>query len=147
MTQLLNEQVTKQIQEVFADLKEPVQMLFFGSQANCQYCEETRQLAEEVAALSDKINLSVYDLDADAEVAQSYGVDSAPHIIIAAKDGDQIQDLGVRFMGIPSGHEFTSFIQALLIVSSRDSGLSEQTRAFLKALEKPILLQVFVTPT
>ncbi|GAB4431967.1 MAG: hypothetical protein Kow002_20090 [Anaerolineales bacterium] len=147
MTKLLNEQVIQQIQEVFLNLQEPVAMLFFGSQQNCQYCDETRQLAEEVAALSDKITLRVYDLEADAEVAQSHGVDSAPHIIMAAKDGDEIRDLGVHFRGIPSGHEFTSFIQAILIVSSRDSGLSEQTRAFLKALEKPVHLQVFVTPT
>lgn len=147
MTKLLNEQVTKQIQEVFSDLKEPIEILFFGEEQNCQYCSETRQLAEEVAALSEKITLSVYDLDRDVEIAQSYNVDSTPHLIMAAKDGREIQDLGVHFRGIPSGHEFTSFIQGILIVSSRDSGLSEQTRAFIRTLEKPISLQVFVTPT
>ena len=147
MTKLLNEQVTQQIQEVFSDLKEPVEILFFGEEQNCQYCSETRQLAEEVALLSEKVSLSVYDLDRDAEIAQSYNVDSTPHIVMAAKDGEEIQDLGVHFRGIPSGHEFTSFIQAILIVSSRDSGLSEQTRAFIRTLEKPISIQVFVTPT
>jgi len=147
MTKLLNEQVTQQIQEVFQDLKEPVEMLFFGSNQNCQYCDETQQLAEEVAEISDKINLNVYDLDEDSNIAQSYKVDSAPHIILAVKDENGFQDLGVHFRGIPSGHEFTSFIQAILIVSARDSGLSEQTRTFIKALEKPINLQVFVTPT
>ena len=147
MTQLLNEQVAQQIQEVFQDLKEPVEMLFFGSNQNCQYCDETRQLAEEVAAISDKINLNVYDLDENSNIAQAYNVDSAPYIIMAAMNGDVIQDLGVHFRGIPSGHEFTSFIQAILIVSSRDSGLSEQARTFIKALDKPINLQVFVTPT
>lgn len=147
MTKLLNEQVAQQIQEVFQNLKEPVEMLFFGNNQDCQYCDETRQLAEEVAAISDKINLNVYDLNENSKIAQSFRVDSAPHIIIAAEDENGIQDLGVHFRGIPSGHEFTSFIQAILIVSSRDSGLSEQTRTFIKALEKPINLQVFVTPT
>lgn len=147
MTILLNEQVVRQILEVFSELKEPVEMIFFGSEHNCQYCGETRQLAEEVATLSDKINLSIYDLDKDAEMARSYRVDSTPHIVVAAKDDEGIHDLGVHFRGIPSGHEFTSFIQAILIVSSRDSGLSDQTRAFIRTLEKPISLQVFVTPT
>ncbi len=147
MPTLLNEQVVQQILEVFQDLKEPVELLFFGSNQNCQYCDETRQLAEEVAEISDKVNLHVFDLDEDSNIAKSYNVDSAPYIIMAAKDGDGIQDLGVHFRGIPSGHEFTSFIQAILIVSSRDSGLSEQARTFIKALDKPINLQVFVTPT
>jgi len=53
----------------------------------------------------------------------------------------------VRLAGIPSGHEFTSFIQDIILVSGRDSGLNPQTREFLKGLEKPILLQVHVTPT
>lgn len=147
MTQLLNEQIIQQIQEVFGGLKEPVHILFFGSQKNCDYCEETRQLAEEVAAISDKIGISSYDLEADADVAKNYNVDKAPYIIIAAKNGEQVLDFGVRFAGIPSGHEFTSFIQAILLVSSRDSGLNQQTRSFLKALDKPVTLQVFVTPT
>lgn len=147
MTQLLNEDIVKQIGEVFAGLKEPVHMLFFGSKDNCEYCNETRQLAEEVAAISDQVSLAVYDLEADADIAKHYNVDASPYIIIAAKNGEQVLDYGVRFAGIPSGHEFSSFIQAILIVSSRDSGLNPQTRTFLKALEKPVHLQVFVTPT
>jgi len=147
MTNLLSEQITKQIQEVFSELNYPVEMLFFGSEQNCQYCDETRQLAEEVAELSDKITLCVYDLNKDTEIANSFGVNSTPHLVVAAKDDEGTHDLGVHFRGIPSGHEFTSFIQAILIVSSRDSGLSEQTRAFLRALDKPISIQVFVTPT
>ncbi|MBI4928736.1 MAG: thioredoxin family protein, partial [Anaerolineae bacterium] len=54
---------------------------------------------------------------------------------------------GIRFKGIPSGHEFTSLVNTLLIVSRRESGLSADTRQFLKELTQPIHLQVFVTPT
>jgi glutaredoxin-like protein len=147
MTNLLNDEIVKQIREIFADLKQPVHILFFGRNHSCDYCNETRQLAEEVVALSDKLSLSVYDLDADAEVARQYNVDKAPGLVIAAKDGDQIRDLGMRYAGIPSGHEFSSFIQDILLASGRDSGLSQQTRDFLKSLNQPLLLQVFVTPT
>ncbi len=147
MTKLLDENVTTQIREVFAELKQPVHVLFFGRDQGCDYCNDTRQLAEEVVELSDKLSLSVYDLDTDAEAAQRYNMDKAPGLVIAAKDGNQIIDLGIRYAGIPSGHEFTSFIQDCLLASSRDSGLSADARAFLKALTKPVNLQVFVTPT
>jgi alkyl hydroperoxide reductase subunit AhpF len=147
MTKLLNEAIEKQVREALAGMKEPVQVLFFGSQKNCPACSDTRQLVEEVAALSDKISLSIHDVGADAALAAQYRVDKTPGLVIAAKDGETVTDYGVRLSGIPAGHEFTTLIQDLLIVSQRDSGLSAATREFLKALEKPVHLQVFVTPT
>jgi alkyl hydroperoxide reductase subunit AhpF len=147
MAQLLNADILKQIQEVFGDLKNPVHLMFFGSKHDCPYCDDTRQLVEEVVATSDLLSFTVYDMEADGDLAAKYNVDKAPGLIIAAKEGEQITDFGVRLSGIPSGHEFTSLIQDIILVSNRDSGLNPQTREFLKGLDKPILLQVFVTPT
>jgi glutaredoxin-like protein len=144
---LLNDQVVGQIRDAFQALKEPVAILFFGSHANCEYCEDTRQLLAEVAAIDGNLALTVYDIDSDAEVAKLYRVDRTPGIVIAAKDGDKITDFGIQYSGIPSGHEFSTLIQDILLVSNRDSGLSPQTREYLKKLEKPLHLQVFVTPT
>ncbi|MGD8404011.1 MAG: thioredoxin family protein [Anaerolineales bacterium] len=147
MTQLLNDDILNQIREVFDGMKNLVHIMFFGSKENCQYCDETRQLVEEVAAISDLISIEIYDMEADSDLAAGYNVDKAPGVVIAAKEGDLVTDFGVRLAGIPSGHEFTSLIQDILLVSNRDSGLNPQTREFLKGLDKPILLQVFVTPT
>jgi glutaredoxin-like protein len=147
MAQLLNDDINQQIREVFEGLKGPVHIMFFGSKTNCAYCDDTRQLVEEVVALSDLLSIEIYDMEADADLAAKYNVDKAPGVVIAAKEGEQVTDFGVRLAGIPSGHEFTSLIQDILLVSNRDSGLNPQTREFLKGLDKPILLQVFVTPT
>jgi glutaredoxin-like protein len=144
---LLNDNIVQQIQEAFSQLQEPVQVLFFGRKDGCDYCADTLQLIEEVAGLSDKIALSAYDLDEDADVAAKYGIDKAPGMVIAGLENGQIQDYGIRIAGIPSGHEFSSLIHDLILVSRRSSGLSEPTRDFLKNLSEPIHLQVFVTPT
>lgn len=147
MEKLLNDQVVEQIQQAFAQIKEPVQILFFGSKTNCDYCNEARQLMEEVAAIHDHLGLTVYDLQDNADVAAQFNVDKAPAIVIAAKNGTDVVDLGIQFSGIPAGHEFGTFIHDILLVSGRDSGLGAQTRAFLQGLEKPLHLQVFVTTT
>ena len=147
MANLLNDEVKRQIGEVFSQLQDPVQVLFFGSRSDCEYCEDTRQLVEEVAALSEKLSLSLFDLEDDAEIASQYNVDKAPGIVLAGMENDQVKDYGVRFAGIPSGHEFSSFIHDLVLVSGRDSGLNQRTRDFLANLEQPVLFQVFVTPT
>ncbi len=147
MTKLLNENIENQIREVFTGLKQPVHIIFFGTQENCDYCSDTLQLAGEVAALSDLLSLEQHDLQADTDLAAQYHVDKTPALIIAAKDGETVTDYGVRLLGIPSGHEFTSLIQDILLVSGRDSGLTPAAREFLKTINQPVHLQVFVTPT
>lgn len=146
-TKLLNAQVIEQVQEVFKGLQEPVQVLFFGQQEDCDYCDDVLQLVREVVDLSDKLDLALYDIEKDAEIARQYNVDKAPGLVLAGRAGDQILDYGIRFAGIPSGHEFTSLIHDLVLVSGRDSGLNPRVRELLAGLAEPVLLQVFVTPT
>jgi glutaredoxin-like protein len=147
MPELLNDDVKDQIRQIFVDLEEPVRLLFFGEKNECDYCDDTRQLVEEVTALSDKLGVEVFDLADNAEKARLYRVDKAPGLVIARSNGAGLQDFGIRFAGIPSGHEFSSLIQDILLVSRGDSGLSQETREFLSQLSEPVLLQVFVTPT
>ena len=147
MEKLLNEDVTTQVQNAFEQLQQPVEVLFFGKKTDCDYCDDTQQLVEELVLLSDKLSLSIYDLEEDAGISGQYKVDKAPGLVLAGRDGDQILDYGVRYAGIPSGHEFSSLVNDLILVSGRDSGLSQETREFLKDLDSPVLLQVFVTPT
>mgnify|MGYP003702296953 CR=1 FL=1 len=147
MTDLLNDDVKKQVSDAFGQLREPVQILFFGSKEQCEYCDDTLKLVEEIANLSDKLSVQAFDVDADAEVAENYNVTLTPGLVLTADGEDGPVDFGVRYAGIPSGHEFSSLIQDLILVSGRDSGLSEQTRDFLANLKEPVYLQVFVTPT
>jgi glutaredoxin-like protein len=147
MQKILNDEVTRQVSEMFDQIQEPVQVLFFGKKEDCEYCESTLQLIQEVTELSDRIHLSIHDIDDDQGIAQQYKVDKTPGLVIAGKDGEQILDYGVRFAGIPSGHEFGSLIHDIILVSGRDSALNPQTREILKGLTEPVLLQVFVTPT
>jgi glutaredoxin-like protein len=147
MPELLNEELKDQVREVFTQLKEPVEVLFFGKQDDCLYCADTQGLLQEVIALSDNLSLRIFDMQADAAIARQYNVDKAPGVVIAGRNGDQLIDYGIRYAGVPAGHEFTSLVHDLVLVSGRDSGLSVKTRDFLASLETPVLLQVFVTPT
>jgi glutaredoxin-like protein len=147
MTNILNDDIRNQVSEAFNELGEPVQVLFFGSKEQCEYCDDTLKLIEEVTSLSDKLSLQAFDIKADSGVANHYNVSMTPGLVIAAEGDDGPIDYGVRYAGIPSGHEFSSLIQDLILVSRRDSGLNEQTREFLGGLKEPVHLQVFVTPT
>ncbi len=148
MEKLLPADIVTQIRDVFQQLKHPVQILFFAAEKSCEYCGETRQLLEEVTEISELISLSIHDIDKEPDLAKLYQVEGkAPATVIAARENGQITDFGIRYLGIPSGHEFTTLIQSILLVSGRDSGLTPQTRAYIKSLTKPLRLEVFVTPT
>jgi len=69
------ETVTTLFQE---GLVNPVKLVNFTQALECEYCAETRQLAEEIAALSDKIELEVYNFAIDEERVKEYGVDKIP---------------------------------------------------------------------
>ena len=147
MEKLINQDVAGQITKAFEGLENPVQILFFSSNEQCEYCNETQQLLTEISELDARISLSTHDLAQDAAVAATYQITKAPGIVVAGKDGDTIIDLGIQFSGIPSGYEFSTLITDILLASKRDSGLGAETREFLKTLKTPLLLQVFVTPT
>ncbi len=146
MAKLLNDALAAQVQDLFKEIPYPVHMLLF-TQADADYCAETQQLLEELVGLSDQLSLAVYDLDDDKLIAEQYKIDRVPGIVIAGKDVEKIIDYHIRYSGIPAGHEFTSLVNDLVMVGSRNSGLNESTRAFLKTLDKTVHLDVYVTPT
>ena len=145
--ELLNDSIIQQVGSIFQKLQGTVGVMFFGTESGCEYCADTRQLLEEVVALSDKLSLRSYDLEQDAEIARRYHVDKAPAVVITGRDGEQIVDYGMRFYGIPAGHEFSALIQSMMLVSGGDLGLQPETRQFLHELTQPVHLQVFSTPT
>ncbi len=138
----LEEKDREAVRRRLAGMKEPVRLVYFTQELECPTCRETRQLLEEVTSLSDKLRLEVHDFLLEREEAARHGVDKIPATVLV---GDS--DPGIRFYGIPVGYEFATLLEDILMVSARDSGLAPATRQALRALEQPLHLQVFVTPT
>ena len=139
---ILKDKDRKTVQEWFQKLRDPVQLVVFTQENECEYCQETRRLAEEIAALSDKITVAVYDFVADEALAKEYGIDKIPAVaIIGAKD------YGVRYYGFPGGYEFTALVEDIIDVSTGEHRLSEATLKLLAQITVPVHLEVFVTPT
>ncbi len=139
---LLDKEIAGQIEQELADLAGPVRLVMFTQEFECHYCAETRQLVEEVAALSDQLTAEVYDFVTDEEKAEELGVDKIPAVAVIGAE-----DYGVRFYGIPSGYEFTSLLHAIKLVAAGKPELSEETLQALAEMTEPVHMQVFVTPT
>ncbi len=124
------------------NLVNPVRLVMFTQELECEYCAETRQLVEEIAELSPKITAEIYNFITDKPKAEEYKVDKIPAIALIGQ-----KDYGIRFYGIPSGYEFSTLLEDIVDVSRGESGLSEASKKALATLTKPIHIQVFVTPT
>src|SRR5204863_6762210 len=127
----------------------------------------------ELVSLSDHLRLTTIDVGADVGAATRYDVAAVPTVIIrrrnvadgepgAARPGESAgsgQDgpeavttaakLGanVRFLGLPGGYEFSTLIADIVDVSKGHTDLSEAARQVVQAIESPVHIQVFVTPT
>jgi len=139
---VLREQDIVEIRKRLEGLVNPVKLVHFTQELNLEYGRETRQLLQEVAELSGKITLEVFNFLIDKEKVVEYEVDKVPATIV--RNG---KDYGIKFYGLPAGYEFSTLLDALLSVSAGESGLSDDTKEKLKKLTQPLHLEVFVTPT
>jgi glutaredoxin-like protein len=139
---LLNDEIVKNVKEMLADLPKAVQLVVFTSEENCEYCKEIVQLAEEVAATSPKVTATVHDFSTAADHAAKYNITKAPAIVILGE-----RDYGLRYYGIPSGHEFSTLLYGIQRASQGEPDLDSQTKDYLRGLTEPVNIQVFVTPT
>lgn len=141
MPLIRNEDIAE-IRERFKQLVNPVKLVHFTQELNLEHGPVARQLLEELAAISDKISVEVFNFLIDKEKVTEYGVDKVP--ATAVRNG---KDYGIRFYGVPAGYEFSTLLDAILSVSKGDSGLGEDSKEKLKKITNPLHLEVFVTPT
>ena len=106
------------------------------------FCKETKVLITEIASLSSKIKLEIYDFLADKDKAAEFGIDKIPATVVSGQKNYQ-----VRFFGIPSGYEYASLLEAIIDVSRRETSLSATTKEKLAQLKQAVHIQVFVTHT
>ena len=140
---LITDEVATQLREEFTKLKEPVRLAVFSQALADPESEQVRRLVEELAALDPKITAESYNFVLDTAKVAELKIQRIPAIAILG----ETKDYGIRMYGLPSGYEFGSLVDAILDVSSGDSGLSAPTREALAAIARPVHVQVFSTPT
>ena len=129
----LDTQIKTQLQSYLLLLKEPVDLV--ASLDDSAGAKEMLALLEELAGLSDKINLR-FDQHARKP---SFAVQRG------ATHKDAAQAVSIRFAGIPMGHEFTSLVLALLQVGGHPLKLEAEKIAQIAALEGLFAFETFIS--
>ena len=145
---LLSPADAERLRQDFAALTSPVRLLFFTQTIDCDTCVQTRQILDELPALSDRISIEEVNVGLDPARAEAYRIDRAPAIaVVLPAEGGAVRDTHIRFLGAPSGYEFISLIRAILLAGGGPSLLSDESRALIARVERPLSIHVFSTPT
>lgn len=141
---LLTPQDEQVLTEHLSAIDTPVTLLLFtqaigGSESG----PVAKQVLDEIARLSDKITVVEKSFVLDAEERAKYGVEREPAIVPLTNG----EDTRIRFYGAPTGYEFVSLIEGIMIAGTRNVELEDETLKLLAGVEQPLHLQVFSTPT
>ena len=102
---------------------------------------DTRPISSELktfmialAGLSDKLALEIQNIQASKP--------NTPYVEVCFEDGNAT---GLAFHGVPSGHEFTSFVLGLYNASGPGQSIEEDTRKRISAIKEPTDIKILVT--
>ncbi len=107
----------------------------------CRQCPQTQELMEELASLSPKLHLEVYEFHDQTEETARDGVERIPAIVMGDEGASRI-----KHYGLPAGNEFAVIIADIKTLSRGVSPLSMATRKKLRSVNQRVHIQVFVTP-
>ena len=135
MTIQIDEQSKENVKKILEGLEKETKIMFFEGE-NCQTCPDVKELITMIEELSNgKLKVEYHNISED--IAKEMKVDKAPAIVMG----------NVRYYGMPSGHEFGPFVEMIVFVSKGENILQNSTIKKIKKIDKPVRLQVFITPT
>lgn len=143
MEKLLDKETRIKVQEILENMEDNVQLVLI--KGNNDYSEILEQLLLELTELNDLIDVKVFSADSFDYDTYEVEKDLLPAMFILDSEGI---DYGIRFYGVPGGHEFITLLQDILIVSTKKiMDFSEDNIEKIKTIDKEIRIRVFVTPT
>jgi alkyl hydroperoxide reductase subunit AhpF len=141
---LLSPQDEATLKAHLSSITMPVQLVLFTQAFGAtESGDVARQIVNEIASLNDKIEVIEKNFVLDTEDKAKYKVDKAPAIVILS-DGI---DTRMRLYGAPTGYEFVGLVNAIMVAGTGIIELDPETLKWIQAVDKPMHLQVFSTPT
>jgi alkyl hydroperoxide reductase subunit AhpF len=113
--------------------------IFIAGRSETTTSEDVRKLLRELSGLSERISLSQFDIDTDAQWAEQLGVDKAPAIVIRGQ-----ANRALRFFGLPNGQPFLALVEMIVLASRPAPTLKPETAKALKKLREGVEVKVFV---
>ena len=138
---LLNDALRGQIQGVLARFENNISLVSIVDESN-KNSLELRDLVLDIADLGDKVNAEIYKKGENPDMEAKIHADKFPIVAILNKSGEYT---GVKFHGVPGGHELNSFLIAMYNVAGPGQQISESVLNDIKSIDKKLNIKVGVS--
>jgi len=122
---MLDANLTQQLKGYLTKVQHPVELV--ASLGDDAKSRELGELLDEIAALSDRIAIA-HEPD-----------ERTPSFLIRRAS----TDIGVRFAGLPMGHEFTSLVLALLQVGGHPPRIDDEAAGQVRAIDGDLHFETY----
>ena len=133
---LFDEAMLSQLHTVFGRMEKRLSLKLYLDERPVS--SELREYMQELAALTDKLELEVFEADSGSEV----DAEEKPCVRICREDGNW---MGLAFHGVPGGHEFTSFVLGLYNAAGPGQMLEQELVDGILGIQKKTDLKVLVS--
>ena len=128
---MITQDIKKALAGYFASMQKNITLVLQTGEHSKR--DELKQFLSDVAGVSDKIQLEERDTN---------GVLRSSISFLLEADGE---DTGIRFSGIPGGHEFNSFVLALLHASGTALKIDDSVASLVKGVKDELKFEVFIS--
>ncbi len=142
MSIIIDKKTLDYTKEIFKKLESEVKLYLFTTKMHCLYCNEVEKLIDIISNLSNLIKVIKCECEVDSPEAKKFDIDKHPAIVLHGKE-----EYNIRYFGIPGGYEYGVLIEDIVDVSLGKTDLPKEIVDSLYKINKPIHIQVFVTPT
>jgi thioredoxin reductase (NADPH) len=134
------QQIEKELKQVFDKMPAKIPVFLFSRPGkNDVFSDAARQAVQYFSQLSGKIVFSEFDLS--HEQAKKWGITASPTLLIDP------ERYNIRWLGAPIGEEGRIFIETLIYMGFKKTGISNQSLKVLNQIKNKRAIKLFVSPS
>ena len=130
--ELFTPEMKQQLDTIFDRMERPLTLKLYLD--NRPVSAELKSFITALVKLSHKLTVQVADEHAPSDIA--------PYVQVCMEDGTKT---GLAFHGVPSGHEFTSFVLGLYNAAGPGQAIDEDTKRLIEAITEAVDIKILVT--
>lgn len=136
---LLDANIVEQLKAYFGKIEGTIELVAFLNDSDKS--KELDSFLQEIDAISEKVNYKKETFGANKELENNLEI-TRPVSFALTKNGEKT---GINIYGIPGGHEFNSFILAVLGLAGIGKKLEGDQLDKIQAVSKPLNIETFIS--